>query len=329
MNVSLPFSDGQEKTDPQSDLALMLAGEWRRDPKLKGKSDGITLARDGSYTDPSEFEKIRPLQNSPNTKVRLSLQWRITNTYLVELQNTKQVDYNFDTYGGTSISETIHSYTWDGNSRLTFKSLRVIQRGINEWAVDKDGMRTNKQPWTKEIKDGDFWGGVRLTVPDHTLVKVVPPMAVPRTVFGELIGSISRPDPNASEVFNKRVSDIIRKAWETNPEATDHELQIYMERLRKNTGDKDPALVAAEHYFFGRWLQPYISALRPAGPIMENENMLLCWAWELTQASPYGLFLRPGPRDDNVFDYTNEIVDWGTLGLTNPSIFGKDRWKWR
>jgi hypothetical protein len=135
-----------------------------------------------------------------------------------------------------------------------------------------------------------------------------PPTVPPVTITGETLGPQSKLPPCPYTVrkdFNDRVDQIIRQVFRDNPDSTDIWLQMQADALR-DKNPKDPAYLAAEHYFFARYFSRLIpgSFLAHTLPEIYEDSLM---------TSP--LLFNPGPRDNGNCDLTSEIVEWGARGF--------------
>ena len=135
-----------------------------------------------------------------------------------------------------------------------------------------------------------------------------PPTVPPVTITGETLKPKLPPCSfTVRKDFNDRVDQIIRQVFRDNPEPTgigDIGRQMQADALRDKY-PKDPAYLAAEHYFFAR----YFGRMTP--------NFLAHTIPEVYEDSfmTSPLLFNPGPRDNGSCDLTSEIVEWGARGF--------------
>ncbi len=145
-----------------------------------------------------------------------------------------------------------------------------------------------------------------------------PPEMVPAvTVTGDR--STSPPaSPEASARFNERVADEIRRLVAAYPGASAYQLAKHLDEVRNSTGDRDPAIVAAQHYFFGQQFSGVFDYL--SDTVGYPVAWVGCHGWELIEASPLGMVLGAGPRYDSNGSYYGDIAQWGVNGMMNVPV---------
>lgn len=125
-------------------------------------------------------------------------------------------------------------------------------------------------------------------------------------------------DAEASERFNEKVAKYIEDFIEDNPDASNFILAAKIDDIRNNARriykkEKDPVLVAAQHYFFGRTFSPVAQIL----PSQVVKTLSPIWEGVQDIFRPIPWFLQPGPRTDGIYDYQPDVIDWGTAGFEN------------
>ena len=128
--------------------------------------------------------------------------------------------------------------------------------------------------------------------------------------------------PTKEEItkFNQRVDEKIRWAKELNPEASNFTISGWLDEQRAARGDNDPAMVAAQHWYLGRFLND-ITSWTPA--IIQNTGGLIGpIIWErvlgpISHKASIGGGRPSGQRiDPNTgLNHENQIIRWGAMGM--------------
>lgn len=164
------IAGAQQRNGPPSVIQANLAGKW--EPRSNVDMLGaITLNRDGTFID-DLLNKWLKDANQQGAKITATFSWRMPDESSVELRKTLTTVYNFETFGGTSKSEAVRTYSIVNPLRLKFVSEKSILSSSNQWRLDENQMKVNLPDTTRVIENGNFGGGEKGGLSEHSLIRI-------------------------------------------------------------------------------------------------------------------------------------------------------------
>lgn len=309
------------RTSPNEEHDPAFVGKWRFTAPRKGCPEEIDLHPDGSVTPQLKTSNPYAIENKPTRWKSDGGKILIDMGYVMEVRSKSdvsvshfveeyQVQFHFVPRPGGFIMDA-NVYTEKQRFLKYFLSFSGGNTYTNPKQLDIEPERSSEAKLKEPITL------TRVEMPDeieNDIATTEEPAVAPQR------------NEEASERFNEKVAEYIEDFIEKNPGASDIDLAIKLDKIRNDARklykkEKDPVLVAAQHYFFGRAFSPV--AQRLPGQVSEALPPI----WEAVQDGfkPIPWFLQPGPRTDGKYDYRQDIEDWGTAGFQNRPPRGNDK----